>query len=39
MYEKELWIKMKGKNQFFIFQRGEKMSWVKESFEFSDAFS
>ena len=39
MYEKELWIKMKVKSQFFTFQRGEKRSWVKESFEFSDAFS
>ena len=24
MHEKELWIKMKGKSQFFTFQRGEK---------------
>ena len=24
MHEKELWIKMKGKRQFFTFQRGEK---------------
>lgn len=39
MHEKELWIKMKGKSQFFTFQRDGKGSCVKESFEFSDAFS
>lgn len=39
MHEKELWIKMNGKRQFFTFQRDEKRSCVKESFEFSDAFS
>ena len=39
MHEKELWIKMKGNNRFFTFQRGEKETRVKESFEFSDAFT
>ena len=26
MHEKELWMKMKGKSQFFTFQRGEMSS-------------